>query len=78
MPKEKTTKWEGGGTYIDGECDIPSCHNLPNWRNWDKDPCGFNGDDELLASLCNKHKSYKSFNTTEEIIKRYGKSKNNK
>ena len=72
--REPKTQWEGGGEYCEGECDIPTCHNKPNWRNWEKDPLGFNGDDELLASLCNKHKEYKSFNTTERIIKHFNQS----
>lgn len=63
------TKWEGGGTYLDGECDVVGCNNKPKWRNWEKDELGFNGDDELLASVCGEHKSYKQFPTTAEIMK---------
>jgi len=62
------TQWEGGGTYVDGKCDVPTCENKPNWRNFEKDPLGFNGDDELLASLCNQHKEYKQYQTTEQIL----------
>lgn len=72
--EKKKTKWEGGGTYASGTCDIPGCKNPPNWRNWEKDPFGFQGDDECIASLCNKHKEFKQFNTTEKIIKRYNET----
>lgn len=67
------TRWEGGGTYLSGECDIPTCSNKPNWRNWEKDPFGMNGDDELLASLCNDHTQYKAYETTEKIIEQFEK-----
>jgi len=71
MATARTTEWEGGGTYLEGKCDIPTCKKKPNWRNWVKDPLGFNGDDECIASLCNDHKEYKQFNTTIEIIKAF-------
>jgi hypothetical protein len=67
--KKSLTKWEGGGTYTTGKCDVIGCTNRPNWRNWVKDQLGFNGDDECIASLCNEHKSYKNLKTTQEIIR---------
>lgn len=76
MAKANTYAWEGGGTYLEGKCDIPGCGKLPNHRRFFY-PTYMNGDAECTASLCNGHKEYKSFNTTEKIIEAFNKSKSN-
>ena len=73
MAKPNTYKWDGGGLYLSGKCDIPGCENSPNWRYWFS-PTYMNGDDECLGSLCNCHKEYKKFNTTEKIVEAYNKN----
>jgi len=70
MAKADTYSWDSGGTFLDGECDIPTCTNKPNHRRFYY-PTYMNGDAECQASLCNEHKEYKQFNTTEEIIKAF-------
>lgn len=64
------TRWESGGTYLEGKCDVPNCENKPNHRHWEQ-VSYFRGDDELLASLCNEHVEYKQYGTTENIVKEF-------
>jgi hypothetical protein len=72
MAKADTYSWEDGGTYLEGECDIPTCKNRPNLRRFYY-PTYMNGDAELEASLCNEHIEYKQFNTTQKIIEAFNR-----
>lgn len=74
MATQNTYKWECGGTYVDGKCDIPTCSNKPNCRRFFY-PTYMNGDAECEASLCNEHAKYKSYNTTKEILKAFNDGK---
>lgn len=73
MAKANTYRWEGGGTYLGGTCDIPGCESKPNHRRFYY-PTYMNGDAECEASLCDKHEEYKKYNTTKEIIDAFNKS----
>lgn len=72
MAKANTYKWEGGGTYLEGKCDIPNCKKLSNHRRFFY-PTYMNGDAECEASLCNAHVEYKKFDTSAKIIEAYNK-----
>ena len=74
MAKVDTHCWESGGTFLEGECDVPDCHGEVNHRRFYY-PTYMNGDAECEASLCNKHKEYKNYNTTKKIQEVY-KEKN--
>lgn len=73
MAKANTYEWEGGGLYLEGKCDIPTCKKRPNWRYFFY-PTYMNGDAECEASLCDEHKEYKKFNSTKKIIEEFNKS----
>ena len=70
MAQAKTTQWEGSrdSIFTDGECDVVGCAERPNHRRFHYPTC-MNGDAECLASVCNAHKEYKTYQTTEQIIK---------
>ena len=68
MAKPDTYSWQGGGTYMNGKCDVEGCDKSPNYKLF-YSPSVMNGDDECVASACREHfEKVKDKNSQIEFI----------